>query len=180
MRIIGGQFRSRLIDFDARAGVRPTPDRVRQTVFDWLTPYLDGARVLDLFAGSGALGFEAASRGAAHVSFVENAKHSAQAIRDAARRLGLVDVRVYEQDALNWLGATLETYDIVFLDPPYDSDLLQRSLHSLTRVLAPGAMVYLEWSADRPPVLPAGLAPHREKKAGRVCFALMNHTVIHP
>lgn len=180
LRIIAGTHRSRLIDFDAGAGVRPTPDRVRQTLFDWLSPYIDGARVLDLFAGSGALGFEAASRGAAQVSFVERGRGAAQAIRTAAAQLGLDHARVHEQDAVSWLAATTEIFDVVFLDPPYDSDLLARSLERLTRVLAPHALVYLEWPTGRPPVLPAGLVPYREKQAGRVCFALMKHTVISP
>ena len=180
LRIIGGHRRSRLIHFDAGNGVRPTPDRVRQTVFDWLAPIIHGARVLDLFAGSGALGLEAASRGAHEVTFVENQRGSAAAIRDAIALLKLDQVRVAEQDALAWLSGTAATFDVVFLDPPYGSDLLSRSLERLPRCLNPGAMVYLEWPSGQAPILPQGLSVHRERQAGKVCFALLKQEVVHP
>lgn len=180
LRIIGGHHRSRLIQFDADNGVRPTPDRVRQTVFDWLAPIIHGAKVLDLFAGSGALGLEAASRGAHEVIFVEKQRGSAAAIREAIALLKLEQVRVSEQDALGWLSGTSESFDVVFLDPPYGSDLLSRSLERLPRCLNPGAMVYLEWSAGQPPTLPSSLTVHRERQAGKVCFALLKQEVVHP
>lgn len=180
LRIIGGHHRSRLIQFDADNGVRPTPDRVRQTVFDWLAPIIHGAKVVDLFAGSGALGLEAASRGAHDVTFVENQRGSAAAIREAMATLKLERVRVAEQDALGWLSASTDTFDVVFLDPPYGSDLLTRALERLPRCLNPGAMVYLEWPSGQPPTLPQSLSVHRERQAGKVCFALLKQEVLHP
>jgi len=106
LRIIGGEWRSRLVDFDAEAGVRPTPDRVRQTVFDWLSPLIQGSRVLDLFAGSGALGLEALSRGAAQATFIEQGAVQAQAIRSTLERFHAVERgEVIRSDALAWLAA---------------------------------------------------------------------------
>ncbi len=180
LRIIGGHHRSRLIHFDADNGVRPTPDRVRQTVFDWLAPIIHGAQVLDLFAGSGALGLEAASRGAHEVTFVENHRHAAAAIRDAVALLKLEGARVVEQDALGWLSGTSAQFDVVFLDPPYATNLLGEALDRLPRCLNPGAMVYLEWPVGQPPVLPQGLIIHRERRAGKVCFAVLKQEVLTP
>ena len=146
VRIIGGEFRSRLIDFDAEAGVRPTPDRVRQTVFDWLSPIIDGSSVLDLFAGSGALGLEAVSRGAARASFVETGTKQAEAIRAAIAKLNAGPrCEVIRGDGISFLRSTLERYEIVFVDPPYDSPLLAATLANLPRVLKEMNRIYLEW-----------------------------------
>ncbi|ULQ47183.1 16S rRNA (guanine(966)-N(2))-methyltransferase RsmD [Flagellatimonas centrodinii] len=172
LRIIGGTHRSRQIEFDAAAGVRPTPDRVRQTLFDWLAPVIHGARCLDLFAGSGALGLEAVSRGAAHVTFVETGSRQAAMIRDACRLLKADNTDVTTMDALYFIEQTWHRYHVVFIDPPYGGDTLERALIDLPKCLAPGARVYLEWPAGAPPALPPGLTLHREKKAGKVCFAL--------
>lgn len=175
LRIIGGEHRSRRVEFDPGAGVRPTPDRVRQTLFDWLTPLIGGARCLDLFAGSGALGLEALSRGAAQVTFVESGKAQAEAIRAAVARLGAAErARVVQQDALAFLAAPAQAdaYDVAFLDPPFDSELLAPALAAVPRVLTPQARVYAEWHrADALP-WPAGYTVVREKKAGQVSYAL--------
>ena len=174
LRIIGGEYRSRLVDFDPGAGVRPTPDRVRQTLFDWLAPGIGGARCLDLFAGSGALGLEALSRGAGHVTFVESGAAQARAIRAALDKLGCAErAEVVAGDALGFVASTgTQVYDVAFLDPPFDSGLLAPALAALPRVLRPGARVYVEWHRGGPLPWPAGYAVLREKKAGQVSYAL--------
>ncbi len=172
LRIIGGTHRSRQISFDASTGVRPTPDRVRQTLFDWLAPVIHGARCLDLFAGSGALGLEAVSRGAAHVTFVESGAAQASMIRDACRLLKADNTDVTTLDALYFIEQTWHRFHVVFLDPPYGGDTLARALVDLPKCLAPGAYVYLEWPLGHAPALPEGFRLHREKQAGQVCFAL--------
>jgi len=176
LRIIGGEFRSRLIDFDAEAGVRPTPDRVRQTVFDWLSPIIEGSTVLDLFAGSGALGLEAISRGASHASFAETGGAQAEAIRTAVAKLKIVDrCDVIRGDGIGFLRSTPRRFDLVFVDPPYDSTLLASTLSSLPKVLKELNRLYLEWPKGQPPVLPAGYAMLKEKTAGQVSYGLFTY-----
>ena len=173
LRIIGGEWRSRLIEFDADAGVRPTPDRVRQTVFDWLSPLMPGASCLDLFAGSGALGFEALSRGASHTSFIEQGRDQAAAMRAAALKLAAGDrAEIVQTDALSWLRSTAQRYDVVFLDPPYGAKLLAPALAALPRVLKPMHRVYLEWPQGQAPQLPPGYTLLKEKNAGQVSYGL--------
>lgn len=177
LRIIGGAWRSRVVEFEAGDGVRPTPDRVRQTVFDWLAPRIEGARCLDLFAGSGALGLEALSRGAAQVTFVEAGRAQAAAITAALQKLDAGErAEVQLGDALALLPRLTARYDLVFLDPPYASDLLARALPSLARVLKPEARVYLEWPAGAAPALPPGYAWLREKAAGQINFGLLTYS----
>ncbi|MBA4284735.1 MAG: 16S rRNA (guanine(966)-N(2))-methyltransferase RsmD [Xanthomonadaceae bacterium] len=176
LRIIGGEFRSRLIDFDAEAGVRPTPDRVRQTVFDWLTMMIDGSSVLDLFAGSGALGLEAVSRGAAQASFVETGAKQAEDIRAAIGKLDAGSrCEVVRGDGISFLRGTPNRYEIVFVDPPYDSPLLGSTLANLPRVLKPMNRIYLEWPKGKPPALPAGYSLIKEKAAGQVSYGLFTY-----
>jgi 16S rRNA (guanine966-N2)-methyltransferase len=176
LRIIGGEYRSRLIDFDAEAGVRPTPDRVRQTVFDWLTPMIDGSSVLDLFAGSGALGLEAVSRGAAQASFVETGAKQAEDIRAAIGKLNAGSrCEVVRGDAISFLRGTQNRYEIVFVDPPYDSPLLASTLANLPTVLKQMNRIYLEWPKGKPPVLPAGYSLLKEKAAGQVSYGLFTY-----
>jgi 16S rRNA (guanine966-N2)-methyltransferase len=177
LRIIGGEFRSRRVEFDPQAGVRPTPDRVRQTLFDWLSPLIVGARCLDLFAGSGALGLEALSRGAAHVTFVETGARQAELIRDALVSLGATArATVLRTDALGELRALPERFfDVVFVDPPFDAGLLAPALAALPRVLAPGARVYAESHRAEALPWPPGYAVLRDKKAGQVSYALATH-----
>ncbi|SER19475.1 16S rRNA (guanine966-N2)-methyltransferase [Solimonas aquatica] len=176
LRVIGGQWRSRLVEFDPASGVRPTPDRVRQTLFDWLAPRIEGARCLDLFAGSGALGIEALSRGAGSCCFVEEGHRQANAIRNALLLLHAQHAEVVELDAIYYLDQTWHRYDLVFLDPPYGKGLLERALAELPRALKPqGSHVYLEWPEGKQPELPAGYSLVREKQAGQVCFALATY-----
>lgn len=172
LRIIGGQWRSRIVEFVDGDGVRPTPDRVRQTLYDWLAPHIEGAEVLDLFAGSGALGLEALSRGAAFVSFCERGAEQAQAIREALKKLGATNAQVRQDEALALLARETRQYDLVLLDPPYASDLLPQALALLPPRLKAYNRVYLEWPRGKPPQLAAGWSLLREKQAGQVCFGL--------
>ena len=181
LRIIGGEWRSRLIGFDAEAGVRPTPDRVRQTVFDWLSPLISGASCLDLFAGSGALGFEALSRGAAHASLIERGAPQIAALRAAAAKLAAGErAEIVQGDALAWLRGTTRRYDLVFLDPPYDAKLLAPALAALPRVLKGMHRIYLEWPQGQPPEWPPGYSLLKEKSAGQVSYGLAIHNAEAP
>ena len=166
VRIIGGEWRRRLIHFPGAAELRPTPDRVRETLFNWLGQDLTGEICLDLFAGSGALGFEAASRGARQVVMVERDAQIFRALQATHAMLGAVQVELMRADALAFLRSDARRYGVVFLDPPYHLDLLPRLLPLLPRRLNGGARVYLE--ADRPPDLPKGYEVLRQSRAGRV------------
>lgn len=173
LRIIGGEFRSRVLGFDTSGDVRPTPDRVRQTLFDWLAPLISGARVLDLFAGSGALGLEALSRGAAHATFVESSSAQAQQIQHALRHLKIEERgKMVPGDALRFLNQTEDRYDIVFLDPPYGSGLFEQAVQRIAIWQPPPHRIYLEWPARQRPDLPANMRLLREKKAGQVSYGL--------
>ncbi|HEX4872181.1 MAG TPA: 16S rRNA (guanine(966)-N(2))-methyltransferase RsmD [Nevskiaceae bacterium] len=175
LRLIGGQYRSRRLAVPDLPGLRPTPDRVRQTLFDWLAPVIEGARVLDAFAGSGALGLEALSRGAARVCFIEQAGPAVAAIRSALASLGASErAELIQADALSRLRAGGGPYDLVFLDPPYAAGLLAPALAALPGWLAPGHRIYLEWPGAARPPLPAGARWLREKQAGQVSFGLLS------
>jgi 16S rRNA (guanine966-N2)-methyltransferase len=170
VRIIAGKWRSRIVRFPAAAQLRPTPDRVRETLFNWLGQRLDGLACLDLFAGSGALGFEALSRGARRVVMVESGRKVAEALRESARALGAVGVEVVNAEALAWLARGEERFDVAFVDPPYASGLAQAALAALPPRLAPGARVYAE--SAQPLELPAPWRLLREDRAGAVRYAL--------
>ena len=175
LRIIGGEWRGRKIRFPAVAGLRPTPDRVRETLFNWLAPAISGSRCLDLFAGSGALGLEALSRGAARVSFVERDRAAARHLEETAATLAPGRATVYQADALAWLAGPAVVADIAFVDPPYDSALLPDAMRALETGgwLAPGAFIYLEAPAKAGlPVLPASWSMHRTGRAGAVGYHL--------
>jgi 16S rRNA (guanine966-N2)-methyltransferase len=170
VRIIGGTWRSRLVKFPPTLELRPTPDRVRETLFNWLGQRLDGCACLDLFAGSGALGFEALSRGAARVVMVERDRQVAQALRASAGELGANGAHIVHGDGLAWLRTNTERFDVVFLDPPFASDLAQRALDLLPPHMAAAGRVYVE-SAE--PVAAAGSwRALREDRAVTVRYAL--------
>jgi len=177
VRIIGGSHRGRKLAFPDQPGLRPTPDRVRETLFNWLQPVIIGARCLDLFAGSGALGLEAASRGAARVLLLDSAAAVVRQLRDNVRLLSLdQQVEVQQAEALRWLGGAGQPFDIVFLDPPYASRLQGPCAKRLEAGgwLASGARVYLEADARGDlPELPPDLELIREKKAGQVRYCLL-------
>ncbi|OBU87662.1 16S rRNA (guanine(966)-N(2))-methyltransferase RsmD [Chromobacterium subtsugae] len=179
VRIIGGEYRRRLLPFPDAEGLRPTPDRVRETLFNWLGQDLYGKNCLDLFAGSGALGFEAASRSARRVVMVEKSRKAHESLQ-ANRQLlqaGALDVQC--GDALLYLKNSREQFDVIFLDPPYDSDLLEQALPLLLPRLAEEGMVYLEarlW----PEQLPEGLELVRRDKAGLVQYGLLRRVAAAP
>ena len=174
MRIIGGRYRSRLLHFPQRAELRPTPDRVRETLFNWLGQDLSGRTCLDLFAGSGALGFEAVSRNAARVVMVERDRRTLQQLQVNARLLGCEPaVELHCGDALQFARATPETFDVVFLDPPFTSSLITAIMPLVSRLTRPGGAVYVE-SAETFEMQPPWQL-HRRSKAGHVTFQLFAH-----
>lgn len=180
LRIIGGRWRGVPITFPPVDAIRPSPDRVRETLFNWLQHDIAGARCLDLFAGSGALGIEALSRGAAHVTFVDREPAIGRHLKETLARLGGTDASVVVDEASRFLtrrdpSQEWQPFDIVFLDPPYASGLLPAICEELDRGwLAPSAYVYLESPADQPlPRMPAGWAVHRTKRAGQVGYHLL-------
>jgi 16S rRNA (guanine966-N2)-methyltransferase len=184
VRIVGGSLRGRKLGFPDIPGLRPTPDRVRETLFNWLAPHIGGMRVLDLFAGSGALGIEAVSRGAARSTLVESNQSAAKQLRESVIRLGLGNVLVESTDAIGYLKRPLPAggegrFDLIFLDPPFDSALQEPALELIARsgVLAPGGFCYLESPrrATLPP-LPEGWTLHRSGTAGEVGYHLLHVT----
>jgi 16S rRNA (guanine966-N2)-methyltransferase len=174
VRIIGGEWRSRLVRFPDAPGLRPTPDRVRETLFNWLGQRLDGQSCLDLFAGSGALGFEALSRGAKRVVMVERDRATAAALRASATSLGAANLEIVDMDALRYLDRPAERFDVVFVDPPYAENLVPAVLQRLAAHLAPGARVYAE--SEDAVDLPQGWRASREGRAGTVRYALYERT----
>jgi 16S rRNA (guanine966-N2)-methyltransferase len=175
VRLIGGSHRGRILEFPDAEGLRPTADRIRETLFNWLAPGIAGASCLDLFAGTGALGFEAASRGATRVVMLESNPKVLAALEQNRNKIGLEAVQLVLGDGLGWLSTSDQRFDLVFLDPPFHTDLLQQSLDCLAqgRHLKPKALVYLELDARQPwPALPQGLSWHRQKTAGQVRYGL--------
>lgn len=175
VRLIGGRWRGTRLDVPDVAGLRPTGDRVRETLFNWLMPALPGARVLDLFAGSGALGFEAVSRGAAQAVLVERDASLAAALRATAARLGAGDsIEVVQADALAWLArAGTGRFDLAFVDPPFAAGLWDAVLAALSPVLAADAWLYVEAASDAAWSLPAGWHVHREGRTRDVHYLLL-------
>jgi 16S rRNA (guanine966-N2)-methyltransferase len=170
VRIIGGEFRSRILHFPDASGLRPTPDRVRETVFNWLGQRLHGLSCLDAFAGSGALGFEAASRGAERVVMLERDAKVRDALRENASRLQVGKVEILQMDALTYLSRPGELFDVIFLDPPFELNLLMPALQSAATRLSPGGKIYAESSA---PLKVAGYSIVREGRAGLSHFCLL-------
>lgn len=174
IRIIGGSLRNSRLDVPELPGLRPTPERVRETLFNWLAPVIDGARCLDLCAGTGALGIEALSRGAAGVQFVERDARAAQALRANLARLKADAGQVAVLDASLFLQGTAQPYDLVFLDPPFALELWPALARQLEQGgwLATRGWVYVESPRGDAPVLPPNWQLHREGQAGEVRFAL--------
>ncbi|MGK2888358.1 MAG: 16S rRNA (guanine(966)-N(2))-methyltransferase [Candidatus Malihini olakiniferum] len=175
IRIIGGQWRGRKLPVPDSPGLRPTTDRVRETLFNWLAPVIQQARCLDGFAGSGALGFEALSRYAAHVTLLENERIVARQLERNAVLLKTDNARIINANTLNWLAQAGEPYDVVFLDPPFRRDLLNQMLTLLEQQgwLAPEALIYVETEAENGELeIPVTWTLHREKFAGQVVYRL--------
>ncbi len=177
MRIVGGRWRGTRLPVADAAGLRPTPDRVRETLFNWLQGSLSGARVVDLFAGSGALGLEAVSRGAGEAVLVERDPRLAASLRETVDRLrGGDQIEVVTGDALAWLRSPPRgQFDLAFLDPPFASGLWQPVLSALPPWLAPGAWLYLESPLDASIAMGAEWRLHREGSTREVRYALYRH-----
>ncbi|HWU78184.1 MAG TPA: 16S rRNA (guanine(966)-N(2))-methyltransferase RsmD [Rhodanobacter sp.] len=174
IRIIGGNLRNSRLDVPELAGLRPTAERVRETLFNWLAPMIEGASCLDLCAGTGALGIEALSRGAGRVQFVERDPRAAAALRDNLARLRQANGQVAALDAATYLLGTAQPQDLVFLDPPFALGLWSTLAQQLERMgwLAANALIYVESPRAEVLQLPPGWQLHREARAGEVRFAL--------
>lgn len=176
LRIIGGDWRSRKLTFPDAGGVRPTPARTRETLFNWLAPHLPGARCLDLFAGSGALGLEALSRGAGHSTFVDHTAVLAKALKDNLARLQCRNAEVLCQAVDQALAGPCQApFDIVFMDPPFRQGWLERLFPLLDENgwIKPGGWVYVEHESEGSlPATPADWQLHRQKSAGQVSYHL--------
>jgi 16S rRNA (guanine966-N2)-methyltransferase len=171
LRIIGGKYRSRQLRVPSRPGLRPTPDRVRETLFNWLGQDLSGLACLDLFAGSGALGFEAASRGAAHVTMVEKDRVALAELDRGRGLLGAPQIAIQRGDAYAFLASDQSRYDVVFLDPPFRQNALPALLSELPARLQPGARVYVE--SETPVEVAPPWVELRRARAGQVSYQLL-------
>ena len=176
LRIIGGRWRGRRLTFSPAEGLRPTTDRVRETLFNWLAPAIHGAHCLDLFAGSGALGLEALSRGAAHCDFVDTSRPALSQIENHLQTLGAAgQASCHATRALDFLQGSQTSYDIDFIDPPFGTGLIDPTCAQLASggALRPACYVYIESAAREPaPVVPLDWRLHREKVAGAVSYRL--------
>lgn len=176
LRIIGGQWRGRKLTFPNIEGLRPTGDRIRETLFNWLAPDIQGAKVLDLFAGSGALGLEALSRGASSADLIEKHPQAAANLVDHLKTLSAENARVHSTDALQFLKQdnSAEPYKIVFIDPPFNADLWQTAAELLNQPkwLAVQAWIYVETPKESVWQPPANWHLHRDKMAGQVRYRL--------
>lgn len=175
IRIIGGQWRGRKLPVPDSPGLRPTTDRVRETLFNWLAPIIQQARCLDCFAGSGALGLEALSRYAAHATLLEMERAVAQQLTQNLALLRAENAEVVTTDALSWLSQPGTPFDVVFLDPPFRKELLNNTLVLLEQQgwLAPDAWIYVETEAENTQLtIPENWQLHREKIAGQVAYRL--------
>jgi 16S rRNA (guanine(966)-N(2))-methyltransferase RsmD len=171
VRIIGGEWRSRIITFPGSPDLRPTPDRVRETLFNWLGQDLSGKTCLDLFAGSGALGFEAASRWAARVVMVESDPKILKALQTSSQKLRAEQIELVAMDALKFIASDRRVFDVIFLDPPYRLKLLPELLPLLPPHLVKDGLVYVE--GENLSELAAGWRVWRSGQAGKVSYQLL-------
>jgi len=174
LRIIAGRWRGRKLSFAPVPGLRPTPDRVRETLFNWLGPFIQGARCLDLFAGSGALGLEAASRGAAEIVMVDHDPVIVATLGEQVQQLTFSGAQLVQQDVTSWLTGKAEPFDVVFLDPPFRENRLPACIELLENHnwLAAGARVYIEAERSYTPDLPDSWELYRSKHTGQVGYHL--------
>jgi 16S rRNA (guanine966-N2)-methyltransferase len=176
LRIVGGRLRGRRLPIPSESGLRPTADRIRETLFNWLAPVIPGARCLDAFAGSGALGFEAMSRGAGEVVLIEQSGTVVRQLEANARRLEMTGMRIVRGDAIRWLEGSGQPFDIVFLDPPFAQALWLPAIERLVSGgwLKSGSRVYIETPTRIGfPDLPSDWELVRDKTAGQVRFGLV-------
>ncbi len=182
VRIIGGRLRGSKLPVAAKVGLRPTSDRVRETLFNWLAPELLGSRCIDLFAGSGALGFEAASRGAAYALLIERDLELAASLRSSAARLNAEAVEVVTADVLSWLAASFADglsnppFDIAFVDPPFQLGIWNAALAALVPLMAARSSIYVESAADAEVAIPAGFVLHRQGHTRDVEFRVFQRS----
>jgi 16S rRNA (guanine966-N2)-methyltransferase len=173
VRIIGGRDRGRVVRFPSAPGLRPTPDRVRETLFNWLGQTLEGRSTLELFAGTGVLSLEALSRGATRAVAVDRNPALVRALAHTAQTIGLTGLRAEAADARAWLARDTARYDVIFLDPPFDLDPWSWLLEVSAAHLAPGGFIYAE--AGAPLAAPPALTMTRRDKAGHVHYHLLAH-----
>lgn len=175
LRVIAGRWKGRKLEFLDLPGVRPTPNRVRETLFNWLAPHLEGTACLDLFAGSGALGFEAVSRGAATATLIESDPRICEQIGKEILRFGAETIRVVASDARRFVQQTDTAYDVVFLDPPFNRGLAQETLTAIvkSRILRPTSLIYLEWESGTALAPPPALHWLHRGRASEVQYALL-------
>ena len=174
IRIIGGSHRGRKLPVLMAEGLRPTTDRVKETVFNWLMPFIQDSLCLDCFAGSGGLGFEALSRGASHVSFVELNKAAAQQLLENQRLLKSANISIVNSDALSFIEKNINKFDIVFIDPPFRKNLVEQTAKRLDQhSLADNALIYIEMESEQNnQQLPMNWTLLKEKIAGQVAYRL--------
>ena len=176
IRIVAGIWRGRYLNVPARPAVRPTPARVRETLFNWLAGDVENAACVDLYAGSGALGFEAASRGARHVTLVDRDRAIIQSLRQEARRLAAPQVEAVCARALAYIDCQRDPVDLLFVDPPFalGTELLEKTCARLaaSRLLKDSSLAYVESPADWEPQIPASWAPLKSKRTGQVGYHL--------
>ena len=173
IRIIGGRWRGRKLRFPGVRGLRPTPDRVRETLFNWLGQDLTGRRTLDPYAGSGALSLEALSRGASRAVAIDRRRELVRALADTASMLGATGLETHCAEALAFIAREPRTFDVIFLDPPFDDGTWERLLPAAAARLAPRGALYVE--APFPIEAPSGLVIWRRDKAGKVHYHLLRH-----
>ena len=179
IRIISGQYRGRKLPVLMAEGLRPTTDRVKETVFNWLMPYIQDTNCLDCFAGSGGLGFEAISRGASSVTLVELNKPAAQQLKDNKALLKADNIQVVQQNAIDFLKNNQQNYSLVFIDPPFRKGLAQQSAELLSeKGLTDDALIYVEMEADHnEQIMPSHWQLLKEKVAGQVIYRLYQNSV---
>lgn len=178
VRIIGGQWRGRKLSFTPADGLRPTGDRIRETLFNWLAPAIQGARCVDLFAGSGALGLEALSRGASHCDFVDSSNAALSQVSEHLNSLEAADRgQCHPVSAQQFVASATQAYDIVFVDPPFMQQLVAPICEALAvqHLLNKNALIYIETEAiTSPPKVPMDWKLHRERVAGSVAYHLFS------
>lgn len=176
VRIIAGEWRSRKLPVADVPGLRPTTDRLRETLFNWLQHSVIEARCLDLFAGSGALGFEAVSRGAKKVVMIERDRKGIQGLQQSAELLKTDKVNIIQADALAWLTKSNQAFDIIFVDPPFDQNLGSKALEKLndSSCLKSGTLIYLEEEKQATEtIIPENLECIKQGRAGHVRYSLL-------
>ena len=179
VRIISGSFRGRKIEFEDSENLRPTPDRIRETIFNWLSPYIINAKCLDLFAGSGILGFESLSRGAKESHLVEKEVKVVKNIKNNQQNLKAENLFIYNEDATEFINKTTDQFDIIFLDPPYKNKLVLKFLDLIanSNLIDTDTLIYFEWDQEiSKEILPNNLELLKAKKAASVHYYLARVT----